>query len=219
MRYKTKVSVCIPTIESSAPGMLRYDKLQRLLKAIPLMAGYDNYEIIVEEDKPIPDNEGCPTVLKRCVERATGELIMFLGNDVVPQQDFMKEAVWEMARRFPDMKGMVGINDNFWRGKEGHVATHFLISRSMLPLLDRNEIFSTLFFHRGVDNLLQGQCEKMGKYVWCEKAKIFHDHPINSRFREGMDKIYEMAYGDNERNRRDHELYEIKVKELGIRKF
>lgn len=209
---KPLVSICIPHIG-------RHEKLNRLLKAIKENAGYDNYEIIVEEDKPIPNNEGCPKVLKRCVERSKGEHILFLGNDCVPEKNFLQEAVFQMYRKFPEGDGMVGLNDQYWNGDEGHVSTHFLISKKLLPHLDRNEIFDTEFFHRGVDNLLQGQCENLGKYTWAKKAKIFHDHPINNGFTEKMDEIHEMIYSDNERNRQDHELYQIKSKKLGIRKF
>lgn len=193
---KPKVSICIPTLG-------RPQKLNRLLNAIKQNAGYDNYEVIVKADQMPPNNVGAPTMLKKCVDESIGDFVMFLGNDVIPEPNFLREAVWEMIRRFPDLDGMIGLNDGYWR--KNHVAPHFLISKKLLPYLE-GEFFHTGFYHTGCDNDLLARVEKIGKYSWAEKAKIFHDHPMMSGKPEDMDALYEQAY-TGPRHDADDRLY------------
>lgn len=202
---KPKVSICIPTLG-------RPEKLHRLLQAIKENAEYSNYEVIVKADEFPPNNVGAPTVLKRCVDESTGELVMFLGNDVIPQKGFLREAVWEMIRRFPELDGMIGLNDSYW--KKEHVAPHWMASKKLLPYLG-GAFFDTEFYHTGVDNILLARCEKIGKYVWAEKAKVFHDHPMMSGKAEDMDALYDQAYR-GPRHDHDDELYHRKMAEYGL---
>jgi hypothetical protein len=195
---KPKVSICIPT-------MGRPEKLHRLILAIKEHAGYDNYEIIVKADSPIPNNQGAPKTLKRAVDESTGELVMFLGNDCVPEKNFLQEAVWAMARSFPDMDGLVGLNDGYW--EVGEIATHWIASKKLLPMLD-GEFFHTGYHHTGCDNELTERCKKVGKYVWSKKAKVFHDHPIVTGFKEPLDEGYKFAYDTKNREEDTKLLHE-----------
>jgi glycosyltransferase involved in cell wall biosynthesis len=208
LKNKIKISVCIPTLG-------RPDKLHRLLESIKQNAEYDNYEIIVKADEMPPHNVGAPTMLKRCVDESTGDLICFLGNDCIPQPGFLREAVWEMARKFPEMDGMIGFNDSFWQEK--HVAPHWLASKKLLPMLGGN-FFEPEFYHTGVDNILKARCDKAGKYAWAKNAKIFHDHPMMSGKKEEMDALYEQAY-TGPRHDHDNELYARRMVELGLQDY
>ncbi len=200
-----KVSIIIPTLG-------REDKLQRLLSEIPCQAGYENYEIIVERDN-FENRQGVPKTLKKGVEKSTGDLVMYLGNDCIPQKDFLKLAVQRMYRSFGDaMDGLVGLNDGYW--KTG-LATHWLASKKLLPYLD-GEFFHTGYHHLACDNELTGRCEKIGKYVWAPEAKIDHDHPIKGGFKEkDMDEVYKIAY--NQKNmEEDRALLKQRAQLLGF---
>lgn len=204
---KPLVSICIPTLG-------RPEKLHRLINAIKENAGYSNYEIVVKADGMPPNNAGAPKVFKRAVDESKGELVMFLGNDVIPKKDFLKEAVWEMARRFPELDGMVGLNDNYWQ--ENHVAPHFLISKKLLPYLE-GEFFHTGYNHTGCDNELRARVEMIGKYTFGKKAEIFHDHPMMAGNRDQMDYFYEQAYS-GPRHDADDKLYAERAKKYGFDK-
>ncbi len=200
-----KVSICIPTLG-------RPEKLRRLLTLIKERAGYDNYEVIVKSDEMPPNNAGAPKVFKRAVDESTGELVMFLGNDVVPQANFVREAVWAMIRNFPELDGMIGLNDNYWQ--ERHVAPHFLISKKLLPYLE-GEFFHTGYNHTGCDNELRARVEMIGKYAFGRKAEIFHDHPMMAGNKNEMDIFYHQAYV-GPRHDADDKLYAERAKKYGF---
>lgn len=204
--HKPKVSVCIPTLG-------RPEKLQRLLQAIKDNAGYDNYEVIVKADQMPPNNVGAPKMLAECVKESTGDLVMFLGNDCIPEPNFLQEAVWSMIRHFPDLDGMIGLNDGYWDGNQGHVATHWLASKKLLPYLE-GEFFHTGYNHTGCDNELLARVEKIDKYRWEPKAKIFHDHPINQNF-AWSDPLYEQSYA-GPRHDADDALYAQRAEKYGF---
>ena len=202
---KPKVSICIPTLG-------RPEKLHRLLTLIKENAAYDNYEIVTEVDEMPPNNQGAPKVFKRAVDRSTGELVMFLGNDVVPQPNFLREAVWAMIRNFPELDGMVGLNDNYWQ--EQHVAPHFLISKKLLPYLE-GEFFHTGYNHTGCDNELRARVEMINKYAFGRKAQIFHDHPMMAGNKNEMDMFYAQAYS-GPRHDADDKLYAERAIKYGF---
>ncbi len=181
---KPKVSICIPTLG-------RPEKLARLLDSIKENAGYDNYEVIVKADEFPPNNAGAPKVLKRAVDESTGELVMFLGNDCLLKKNCLQEAVFQMIRKFPDLDGMVGLNDGYW--KEEHVAPHWMASKKLLPYLE-GEFFSTAYNHTGCDNELKARVEMIGKYAWAPRAEIFHDHPMMAGNKDQMDGLYAQCY-------------------------
>ena len=202
---KPKVSIVIPTL-------CRPEKLHRLLLKIKENAGYDNYEVLVGTDEFPPNNKGVPTMLKELVEKSTGELVMYLGNDCIPEKDFLQLAVFRMIREFPELDGLIGLNDGYWNGE---FATHFLASKKLLPYLDE-EFFHTGYYHTGCDNELTERCRKIGKYIYAEEAKVFHDHPVQTGFRsQDLDEVYKIAYRFD-RMEHDKNLLHERSEKLGF---
>jgi glycosyltransferase involved in cell wall biosynthesis len=200
------VSIVIPTLG-------RPDKLHRLLQKIKENAGYDNYEVLVGTDEFPPNNIGAPKMVKRLVEQSKGELVMFLGNDCIPEKDFLQLAVFRMIKEFPEMDGLIGLNDGYW--KTGEFATHWLASKKLLPYLG-GEFFHTGYFHCGCDNELTEMCRKADKYVWAEEARVDHDHPVKTGFKsKDMDEVYKLAY-QFDRMEHDKNLLHERSKLLGF---
>jgi len=180
-----------PSVSIIIPTLGRPEKLHRLLTLIKQNAGYSNYEVIVKTDDFPPNNIGVPKLLKQGVEESKGDLIMYLGNDCMPEKDFLQLAVFRMIKEFPDLDGLVGLNDGYWKGE---FFTHFLASKKLLPMLD-GEFFHTGYFHCGCDNELFSRCNKIGKAVWAEESKVYHDHPVQTGFKpQDVDDVYKLAY-------------------------
>jgi glycosyltransferase involved in cell wall biosynthesis len=199
---KPKVSIVIPTV--------RPEKLEKCIKAIIENAGYANYEIITEKDD-LDNPQGAPKVFKRGVEKSTGELVMYLGDDTIPQKNFLYHAVVAMHQKFPALDGMIGLND---MKSDGSVASHWLASKRLLPALG-GEFFYTGYYHLFCDNELTGMARKLGKYHWCSVSKVFHDHTWEHDWSpETYDKFYKLAYEDHQIP--DMLLCESRAKKLGF---
>jgi GT2 family glycosyltransferase len=161
------VSIIIPVI--------RPVKADRCKNAIIENSGIpqSDYEIIAEEDK---DRIGAPKMVKRLTDASRGDLVCFLGDDTIPQKDFLKNAIKAMEA-LPDGWGMVGFDDNIRLEGQIKAAAHWLADKRLLPMLG-GEFFHTGYKHCWCDNELSIRCAEMGRYVFCKEAFVYHDHPI-----------------------------------------
>lgn len=199
-----KVSVIIPVI--------RPKSVKLCIEAIKKNADYSNYEIITEEDNK---RIGVTRMVKNLVSKTTGDLIMYLGDDTLPEPGFMKEAVRAMSY-LPDGWGMVALNDGRQIVTEG---SHFLIDRRMLSLIG-GEIFHTGYRHCFCDSELSLRAKLLKRYAYATNAKIKHNHPLlNDKIK--WDTDYQRVYSkewlevDNqlflERKKQILEEYETKT--------
>lgn len=163
-KSNSKISLCLPIV--------RPEKAKRVIEVFHNEFDTDqggSYEILAEEDK---ERIGCPKMLKRLVRKATGNLILFLGDDTIPQSGFLKAALGSMAS-LPDSWGVVGLNS-----QNSKHAAHFLADKRMLPLLPDGEFFNTNYQHCFCDNELTDIAKEQGRFVFCEESIVKHDHPI-----------------------------------------
>lgn len=185
-----KVSIIIPALGREAETKKLADSLTADL------TGWGNIEVLVEWDS-FEHRQGCPKTLKKAVEKSTGDFVCFLGNDCEPEQDFLRRALEVMYASFPQADGLVGLNDGIWQ--KGELATHWLASKKLLPLLD-GEFFHTGYAHVGCDNELTARCQLAGKYAWAEKAKLKHNHPVKIGW-DKLDPVHTLAYANVEADR------------------
>jgi len=159
------VSIIIPVI--------RPEKVDRCKKAAIENAGIDasRIEIVSEVDV---DRIGAPKIVKRLVNKSTHGLVLFLGDDTIPQPNYLINALAAMET-LPDGWGLVGLNDQFHDGNQ--LATHWLADKRLLEHLN-NEFFHTGYIHCFCDNELIDRCRELDRYVWAQDAVIEHDHPL-----------------------------------------
>ena len=129
-----KVSIIIPII--------RPESAARCKKAIRENAGISvkQYEIIDSVDT---SGVGCPRMVKVLTRIANHDLVMFLGDDTVPQKDFLKNALIAMDT-LPDGWGVVGLNTEDPRGS--NPMAHWMAHKKMLKHIEGGDFFSTDYF-------------------------------------------------------------------------
>ena len=194
------VSICIPTLG-------RPEKLKRLLELIPKTAEYGNFEVLVEHDS-FETRVGVPRLLRRMVEKARGEFIVFLGNDCQPKPGWLRLAMEGMRKNFPQMDGLVGFNDGITDGKEN---PHWLASKKLLPMLDGAYFFEG-YSHCGCDNELTARCRIAGRYYWAKEAEVYHEHFSRTG---DFDDTYRLAWRED-LVAMDRALLESRAEKLGF---
>lgn len=184
--WTPKVTIVIPT-------RFRDELLQRCLNAIKETSGsYQNIEVVVlkdEDEVPL----GCPKATNKAVASAFSsekkpagwippEYICFLGNDTIPQPNWLIEAMM-MMKTFPEGKGMIGLNNGYGAGQ----ATHFVIHKDMLDFLPDKKLFCEEYTHNFVDNELSERMEALGRYKWCPRAMVHHSWHAQNGTSPGVD--------------------------------
>jgi len=177
-----QISIVIPII--------RPDAAKRCIKAIKKNAGLPigQYEIITGIDT---DGVGCPRMVKKLVKRTKHDLVMFLGDDTVPEKDFLKNALLKMQEIG---WGVVGLHTQDKRVKDGNPFAHWLAHKKMLKYIEGGDFFSTEYNHCWCDNELKDIAEELGKWAWAKDSLITHIHPINKTAEN--DEHYKKVYAD-----------------------
>jgi len=183
-----KVSIIVPVV--------RPEKAARCVEAIRA-DGCEGVEVIAVEDV---DRVGCPRMVAKLTAMASGEMVMFLGDDTIPQPGFLRAALDAMAT-LPDGWGLVCLNDGIHAGR---FATHWLASKRLLEHLPGGEFFHVGYRHGYCDMELSDVARELGRYAYAPEARIVHDHPVVTG--EEADEHYRRAY-DADGMDHDQRLY------------
>jgi GT2 family glycosyltransferase len=109
------------------------------------------------------------------------------------------------------MDGLASLNDLHWYGT---LATHWIASKKLLPLLD-GYFFSPEYFHVGTDNELTARCQMAGKYTHAPDAIVIHQTPVQGDPGAEWDDVYRLAWRPD-RVEQDRALLARRAKELGF---
>ena len=171
-----KVSIIIPIIRPAGA--------KRCEEAIVKNAGVprDQYEIVSAVDA---DGVGCPEMVKMLTQKTKYDIVMFLGDDTEPQEDFLKNALREM-HDLPDGWGVVGLNSG------GNPLAHWMAHKNILEHIEGGNFFSTDYAHCWGDNELRDIADDLGCWVYAEDSIIEHYHPVfdTAEWDDGYEKAY-----------------------------
>jgi len=176
-----RVSIVIPVI--------RPEKAMRCIKMATENAGIqqEDFEVLTAHDW---QRLGAPKMVKALTAIAEFENVCFIGEDTLPQKNWLKEAINTM-RLFEMEWGLVGLNDQTGRND---LATHWLASKRLLGYLGE-EFFHTGYWHCCCDVELTERANLMGRFKYSEKSVVLHDHPLLAS-EKAADKDYERVYSD-----------------------
>lgn len=163
----------MPTISVVLP-YVREAGAKRCADALRADTTYTDYELLMEYDA---DRIGCPKMVKRLVEKSSGDHICFLADDTLPKKGLLLEAMIVMST-FPGCWGLVGLNSHDLNSGESR-ASHWLGSKKLLPFIG-GEFFHIGYNHSFCDNELVERCVVLQRYKYSLRAGLYHHHPIIS---------------------------------------
>jgi len=156
-------------------------------------------------------------MVKKLVALSKGEMVMFIGDDTLPQKNFLKNAI-KVMKSIHDGYGLVGLND---KNKPGyHPQAHWLAHKKILPEIG-GEFFHTGYIHQFCDNELALRAQNLKRYKYAEDAIVKHPHPIyHGKGKTAKDKIKNSKNKDLQRVynkdvfKHDSELYLKRIKKI-----
>ena len=195
-----KVSIIIPVIRPASA--------RRCEEAIYENAGVpaSQFEIVTAVDT---EGIGCPEMVKMLTQKTKYDLVMFLGDDTVPQENFLKNALMEM-HDLPDGWGVVGLNSG---GKESdktkrYFYSHWLAHKNILEHIEGGNFFSTDYVHCWGDVELSDIAKDLDRWTYAKDSIITHYHPIFDTAE--WDDGYTKAYSPENRIYDEREYYKRK---------
>jgi len=132
----------------------------------------DNYsgkkEIIIQKDET---GEGCPKTFNKGVEKATHDLVVFLGDDCVVEKNWLNHAVM----KYINTGDLIALNDGmFFPDWQPKLASHFLAHKTLRNKLQGGHFFDERIRHYGCDDFLTKQVQKIDKLSYAQNAVIRH---------------------------------------------
>jgi hypothetical protein len=184
------ISIIIPTI--------RLANIPKLLGNLMENIHDVEFEILWREDV---ERIGAPMMVKKLTDDSKGEWVIFLGDDTL-----IAPYTIDNAYKFAVENDLwlVGFNDG-----HGQTAAHWLASKKLLDHLENREFFYTGYIHNFCDRELKVRAEKLGKFGWCENARIIHKHPAFGD--KPMDDSYKVQT-DKENWAHDEALFNLRNK-------
>lgn len=183
-RYLPKISVIVPTLG-------RPEGLAKCEESIKKQS-YPQEQI----ETIILSGEGTvPEKVKKGLEQATGEYIVYAANDTELDVNCLLFALFDSEE---NNKALVSFNEGTVLPDEGNICAHFMIRRDFISQLDKGEIFDTDFHHVGVDNYLWAQAKKKEQAFHSERAKLTHNHFSTTG---KMDEVYQKGWSKVEQDR------------------
>lgn len=151
------IKVCIPT----TPG-----RRVRLLECVKAVQDNSNYphELVVFENQL----GGWVAAVRQMIKDLGNDPVVVIGDDVLPQPDWLKILVAAYQGKFPNQEGLVQPDDGRHRGR---IASY--------PMATPQYLLRWLYsgyIHNYADKELKKVSEAQGRYLWVPEAKTIHMH-------------------------------------------
>lgn len=177
------IKVCIPT----TPG--RRLRLFKCVKAVQDNSSYP-HEVVVFENSL----GGWVPAVREMIKDLGEGLVVVIGDDTIPQPDWLKILVSAYMERFPNNDGLAQPDDGIHHGR---IASYPMATPAYLL----RWIYSG-YKHNYADKELRNVAAARGEYLWVSESKVVH---IDANVRP---ELYDETYAlQRDTRSKDKQLY------------
>lgn len=163
------VEIIIPTVD-------RKESLQKLRDSIDKFC--PGTKVTVFKDAQA---KGVNLALNTLYRTSESDIVIFLADDTEVTSNIVKICKKEMHKRFPDMDGMLGLNQTNLPEKENcHEFSFPVLGRAFIDRFPNRNVFCPFYGHYYGDTELGLYAKSIGKFHFCKEAEIIHYHPFFS---------------------------------------
>lgn len=119
-----------------------------------------------------PDYRGNSRAWNDALALSTGDPVVFAADDLNWQSGWLDNALQRLSE-FEDGWGLVGFNDGHW---DATLSTHYLMSRRFIVEVLGGVVAWDWYRHSFNDLEVNQRAREVGRYAWCEQARVYHSH-------------------------------------------
>jgi GT2 family glycosyltransferase len=156
----------------------------------------DRLEPLVDVMLYEPEYRGCSKAWNDALAACTGDPVVLAADDVEWGAGWL-DATLTALEGLPDGWGMVGLHDAQWGPA---LSTHYAMSRRLIVEVFGGVVTWECYTHSFQDREANERAQRAGRYVWCEDARIYHQHWLwGTRAQDETDARNLGGHADSER--------------------
>ena len=114
------------------------------------------------------------------VAKSKGDLVLFLCDDTSLDKDCLTNAVKDIKKQFPNGDGLIGLNVTNYPSSWPEAITQYgfrLVGKKFHRRFPKGQAYCPEYYRFYVDTEMGEYSKLVGKFHFCESAKMQHFHP------------------------------------------
>jgi hypothetical protein len=217
-----KVDVVIPSYKRTEKLINCVDSIKRALVGINDQCSLYIYFSLAEDLKDFNENYfpqsglykillekeyKAPTLWNDHLRYMQSDALMYLNDDVILEKDCILNVIGEMREKYPNLDGVIGLNQINISSKQAVKAAFGLIGKFFVDLFPLKQVFCPEYFRFYIDTELEKYATSISKFTFSESSKLIHLHPSFGSSQKDETHTYVRQW-----LKKDQEIYKERVK-------
>ena len=124
-----------------------------------------------------------PNFWNNCFKNSNSDILFYLNDDIEVFEDTIHKAVKALIINYPDLDGIVGINQININSKDKVPAAFGAIGKKYLERFPEKQLFCPDYSRFYGDYEIWQYAKEINKFIFCSESRVNHYHPcIDSKY-------------------------------------